>query len=96
VIRTGGPDGKAHLQPELTNMLFQHLMEQPDNGQPAAHITARERSVLQLLAQGRRTKRLACSFRSASTPSKAMWRTSYRSSKRATGLKLLPRQSKRA
>ena len=49
-------EGKAHLHPELTSVLFDHLMEMPADGQPT--ITARERSVLQSLARGASNKEI--------------------------------------
>lgn len=51
-------EGKAHLQPEMTSMLLDHLMEMPANGQTPAAITARERAVLQLLARGASNKEI--------------------------------------
>lgn len=50
--------GKAHLQPELTSMLLDHLTELADGGQPAVTITPRERAVLQLLARGASNKEI--------------------------------------
>jgi len=50
--------GKAHLQPELTGMLFDHLTSMSDADQPAITITPRERSVLQLLARGASNKEI--------------------------------------
>ena len=51
-------EGKAHLHPELTSVLLDHFMEMPAEGQAAATITARERSVLQSLARGASNKEI--------------------------------------
>jgi two-component system NarL family response regulator len=50
--------GKAHLQPELTSMLFDRLMEMPAEGQAAPQVTERELSVLKLLAGGASNKEI--------------------------------------
>jgi len=51
--------GKAHLQPELTSVLLDHLAELESGDQTAATITPRERSVLRLLADGASNKEIA-------------------------------------
>lgn len=51
--------GKAHLQPELTSVLFDRIMEVPDAGQPAVQITEREQAVLRLMARGASNKEIA-------------------------------------
>lgn len=51
--------GKAHLQPELTSMLLDHLTAMPDAAQAEAHVTEREVAVLQLLARGESNKEIA-------------------------------------
>ncbi len=51
--------GKAHLQPELTGMLFEHITGAQDQARTAVHITDRERSVLALLAHGESNKGIA-------------------------------------
>jgi DNA-binding NarL/FixJ family response regulator len=51
-------EGKAHLQPELTSMLLDHLMEMPTSETPAIRMTERELSVLKLLARGASNKEI--------------------------------------
>jgi DNA-binding NarL/FixJ family response regulator len=51
--------GKAHLQPELTSVLFDRIMEVPDAGQSAVQITERELAVLRLMARGASNKEIA-------------------------------------
>ena len=51
--------GKAHLQPELTSMLLDHLTAMPDTAQAEVHVTEREVAVLQLLARGESNKEIA-------------------------------------
>jgi DNA-binding NarL/FixJ family response regulator len=50
--------GKAHLQPEVTSMLLNRLMEMPGPGQAGLHVTERELDVLKLLAGGASNKEI--------------------------------------
>jgi DNA-binding NarL/FixJ family response regulator len=51
-------EGKVHLQPELTSMLLDHLVDMPVEGQPTLNVTKRERAVLELLARGASNKEI--------------------------------------
>jgi DNA-binding NarL/FixJ family response regulator len=50
--------GNAHLQPELTGMLFERIMGMPGEEPPAPQVTERELSVLNLLARGASNKEI--------------------------------------
>lgn len=50
--------GKAHLRPEMANMLLDHLADISGGGQTSATITPREREILQLLAHGASNKEI--------------------------------------
>jgi len=51
-------DGKAHLQPELTGMMFERLMAMSAESQPPPAVTERELTVLNLLAHGASNKQI--------------------------------------
>lgn len=51
--------GKAHLQPELTGLLFDRLTAMPAAGPPETHVTEREVEVLGWLARGESNKEIA-------------------------------------
>jgi len=50
--------GKAHLQPELTGIMFERLMAMSTESQPPPAVTERELAVLNLLAQGASNKQI--------------------------------------
>jgi two-component system NarL family response regulator len=52
-------EGKAHLQPEVTSLLLEHLVQDSNSEQNAIKITPRELAVLQLLVYGASNKEIA-------------------------------------
>ena len=74
--------GKKYLSPDVTDIVLRDYLSPPDENdrEQTPDLTLREREVLQLVAEGRATRRSRAGSTSASRPSNPTAKTSWTSS----------------